>query len=324
MKYILLLLLLCIVAIFSLHLGRYSISVQEMIDIVLSQSDNAMAKKVLLDIRLPRILLAIFVGASLSVAGASFQTIFKNALASPDILGVTSGAAFGGVIGLLFGLSFIYVGLFSFTLGFITLLVTLFIARGSGVYGTVMVVLSGIVIGALMQSFISLTKYVADPQDVLPSITFYLLGSLNTNFNSLSITGMIVMALASLVILLLSYKLNALSLEDDEAKSLGVNVRFYRVVFIVCSTLISAAVVSVCGIVGWVGLLVPHIARLIFGSNTSKVVPLSLIIGAIFMLLVDDISRSLIEEEIPISIVTSVVGSPFFIYILYKLKGARL
>ncbi|PAF51902.1 iron ABC transporter permease [Helicobacter sp. 13S00401-1] len=324
MKYVLLLMLLVVVAIFSLHLGRYYISVDEMMALIFTHSDNEIAKKVLFEVRLPRILLAIFVGASLSVAGASFQTIFKNALASPDILGVTSGAAFGGVLGLLFGLSFVYVGLLGFILGFATLLLTLFVARGSNLYGTIMIVLSGIVIGALMQSFISLIKYVADPQDILPSITFYLLGSLNTNFNPLSITGMIVMFVGSSIILLLSYKLNALSLEDDEAKSLGVNVRFYRVIFIVASTLISAAVVSVCGIVGWVGLLVPHISRLLFGSDNSKVVPISLIIGAIFMLLVDDISRSLIEEEIPISIVTSVVGAPFFIYILYKLKGARL
>lgn len=183
---------------------------------------------------------------------------------------------------------------------------------------TTTMILSGIIVGALFQSLIGIVKYIADPQDTLPTITYWLLGSLDVALESYVIFNLIGIIFGIVIIFILRWKLNLLMLEDDEAKSLGVNLTLLRAYIIISSTMIVACSISMCGVIGWVGLLVPHIARLLIGNENSKLIPLSMFIGALFLMLIDTLSRTLSSEQIPISILTSLVGAPFFIYILRK------
>lgn len=327
MKIFLCILILFIVCFLSLGAGRYEVGYEDIVRLFSNQSffkDSDMTTRVLFDFRLPRIVLAVFVGAGLSASGASFQSVFKNPLATPDILGVTGGASFGAVLGLLFGLNQYGVITSSLICGFLALAITILIARGTQEYGTIMLVLAGIIVSALFQSFLSLIKYVADPQDTLPLITYWLLGSLQTSGFSEILLGITGIALGSFVIFLLKWKLNILALDDDEAKSLGIPLQTYRLIFIFTSTLIVACVVSMCGLIGWIGLLIPHIARLLCGSDNTKIIPLSLALGAIFMVAIDTLSRTLSADELPVSILSAIIGAPFFIYILKRNKGIRL
>ena len=269
--------------------------------------------------RLPRILVAIIVGAGLSVAGGAFQSLFRNPLATPDILGVTSGASFGAVLGLLLGLSMDYISIAGFIFGILSLALVVCIGYNKNApYQTTTMILSGIIVGALFQSLIGIIKYIADPQDTLPTITYWLLGSLDVALESYVILNLIGIIFGIVIIFILRWKLNLLMLEDDEAKSLGVNLTLLRAYIIISSTMIVACSISMCGVIGWVGLLVPHIARLLIGNENSKLIPLSMFIGALFLMLIDTLSRTLSSEQIPISILTSLVGAPFFIYILRK------
>lgn len=328
MKIFLCIFILFIVCFLSLGAGRYEVGYEDIVRLFSNRSlffkDSDMTTRVLFDFRLPRIVLAVFVGAGLSASGASFQSVFKNPLATPDILGVTGGASFGAVLGLLFGLNQYGVIASSLVCGFLALTITIFIARGTQEYGTIMLVLAGIIVSALFQSFLSLIKYVADPQDTLPLITYWLLGSLQTSGFSEILLGITGIALGSFVIFLLKWKLNILALDDDEAKSLGIPLQTYRLIFIFTSTLIVACVVSMCGLIGWIGLLIPHIARLLCGSDNTKIIPLSLALGAIFMVVIDTLSRTLSADELPVSILSAIIGAPFFIYILKRNKGIRL
>ncbi|PAF48565.1 hypothetical protein BKH46_01290 [Helicobacter sp. 12S02634-8] len=316
--------------VFSLGVGRYAISWEQIACFVMQWfganqcMQGGLENQIILNLRLPRIVLGVFVGLGLGASGASFQSVFKNPLATPDILGVTSGASFGAVLGLLLGLGKLGMIATSLGFGFLALGLAVLIARGSEGYGTIMLVLGGIVVSALFQSFLSLIKYVADPQDVLPAITYWLLGSLQVSGLSEIYLGIIGICAGSVLIYLFSWRLNILALDDDEARSLGICLSGYRALFIGASTLIVVFVVSMCGLIGWVGLLIPHIARLLCGSNNAKVIPLSLVLGAIFMVLIDLLARTLSAEEIPVSILSALVGAPFFIYILKINKGMRL
>lgn len=318
------------VCLFSLGVGRYEVGYEDIMNFIArlldpqSFKDDDIVTKVLLDFRLPRIVLAVFVGAGLSASGASFQSVFKNPLATPDILGVTGGASFGAVLGLLFGLEQYGVITSSLIFGFLALAITILIARGTQEYGTIMLVLAGIIVSALFQSLLSLIKYIADPQDTLPLITYWLLGSLQTSGFSEILLGITGITLGSFIIFLLKWKLNILALDDDEAKSLGIPLQTYRLIFIFASTLVVACVVSMCGLIGWIGLLIPHIARLLCGSDNTKIIPLSLLLGAIFMVIIDTLSRTLSADELPVSILSAIIGAPFFIYILKRNKGIRL
>ncbi|MCI5968296.1 FecCD family ABC transporter permease [Helicobacter sp.] len=329
MRYIVLLLILIVVCLYCLSLGRYSLSLEELYKILLMRfhlleydENLANAAFIFFDIRLPRVILALFCGATLGIAGASFQAIFKNPLASPDILGVTSGSAFGAVLALLFGLGVFWVNSLAFLFGIISLTLTLFIARGASNY--VMIVLAGIIVAALFQSFISLVKYLADPQDVLPVITYWLLGSLQVSDVAQIVFCCVITSVGILILLFFRWKHNLLMLEDLEAKSLGLNVTQLRIILIVVNTLIISSIVSLCGIISWVGLIIPHIARLIFGSDNAKILPTSVFIGAIFMLIIDTMSRNLFGQEIPISVLSAFIGASVFLFILYRFKGVNL
>lgn len=314
-------------SIICLGIGRYSIPFNEtitnLISIVLNGKDSVEPNNynVLINIRLTRIILALLCGAGLSVAGAGLQSLFSNPLVSPDTLGVASGASFGAALGLLLHFNIMGVQLLATIMGLIAVYITYIVAKNKGTTSSIMLILSGMTISALFSALLSLVKYSADTQDELPSITFWLMGSLGkANFNTLAY-GAIPIILGIVVLFLIRWKLNVLSLSEDEATSLGINIKLLRVVIIVSSTIITASIVSMCGLIGWVGLLIPHISRLLFGSNNKYVIPASISIGAIFFLIVDTLSRAMLKTEIPVSILTAIIGAPCFLFLLRKTGG---
>ncbi|OBR90751.1 putative ABC transporter permease protein [Clostridium ragsdalei P11] len=313
----------------SLAIGRYPISVSQFFNVILSNVSGMGNSKyetistVLFNVRIPRILSALLVGAGLAIAGSAYQGLFKNPMVSPDILGASSGAGFGAAFGILLSFNSFGVQISAFLFGLaavsITYLISLIIGRGNN--ATLVLVLTGMVVSALFSSFISITKYVADPYDKLPAITFYLMGGLSSvtmkDIKILSVPFII----GIIPLILLRWKLNVLSFGDEESKSLGVDTSKLRIVIILCSTLITAGAVSISGIIGWIGLVIPHIARMFVGPNFKALLPASLLIGGTFLLLVDDIARCAFSMEIPLGILTSLIGAPFFIYLL--IKGRR-
>jgi len=315
-------------AVCAMGFGRYAVGLPELLHLAVPRwfpdaEVGDTARQVLLGIRLPRILLAILAGAGLSVSGAAFQGLFANPLATPDTLGVASGASFGAVLGILLGLPAAGIQLMAVATGVAAVLIVFYVSRIKGQSSIIMIILAGMVVGAIFSAFVSLVKYVADPQDVLPVITFWLLGSLSgVNLARLAI-GAPLMICGTVLIFLIRWRINAMSLHEDEARSLGVNVRLMRVLIIAGATAVTAAVISMCGLIGWVGLLVPHIARMIFGNDNRYIVPASIGLGGLFLPVVDTIARTLTAAEIPVSILTSIIGAPFFILLLRKTGGVR-
>lgn len=313
------------VMLLSLMLGRYTLSWSDIYNSfwyrIYGMSFGEPIDSIVFNLRLPRILLAALAGAALACSGAAFQSLFGNPLATPDTLGVTAGASVGAVLGILWNLPLIGMQLMSLVAGIGTIFLTIMIAKSKKGVGTVMLILSGVIVGALANAVISILKYVADPNEKLPQITYWLMGSLaGANLRSLAI-GTPFILLGIITILVLRWRLNILALGDDEARAAGMNVRLVRGMVIVAATLTTASVVSMCGQVGWVGLLIPHCARMICGNNSRFVVPISLLLGAMFLVLIDTLARSVSEAEIPISVLTALVGAPFFIYLLRKTGG---
>lgn len=310
----------------AMGIGRYSISTQDIINTLLPNSLVAMdvdpnVETVIYNIRLPRVLLAALAGSGLAVAGAAFQSLFSNPLATPDTLGVATGASFGAALGILLGFDSVGIQMCAFLLGIACVGLVYFISKVKGQRSMIMIILSGMVISSLFQAMVSLIKYVADEQDTLPQITFWLMGSLSgVSFDELMLGSPFVI-IGIIIIFCLRWKINMLSLHEDESRSLGVNVNIIRLFVIISATLITASVVSICGNIGWVGLLIPHISRMIFGNNNKSVIPACIGLGAIFMVIIDTIARSAITSEIPISILTAFIGAPFFIILLRKTGG---
>lgn len=273
---------------------------------------------VLFSVRLPRILAALLVGAALSMAGASFQGIFRNPLVSPYILGVGAGAGFGACLAILLWDSYLLIQLMAFAFGLLAMFAAISMGKVSKGTGTLVFVLSGIIVGSIFTALISLVKYVADPYDALPEIVFWLMGSLSSVRSGDLPWVLLPMFAGALVLFLLRWRINVLSLGDEEAKALGVNVERMRLIIIVCATLITSAAVSISGVIGWVGLVVPHISRMIVGPNYSRLLSMSMAIGASFLLLVDDLARTAAATEIPLGILTSLVGAPLFAYFIKK------
>ncbi len=272
----------------------------------------------LLNHRLPRIILACLVGCCLSAAGASYQGVFQNPMAAPDILGASSGAAFGAALAILLGLNDFMIMIFAFASSMLTVLLVIYVgnqAKGKRVLG---LILAGIMIGSLVSSGTSFIKLVADPSDQLPAITYWLMGSLNGTTPQDVCFVVWPMLIGLVPLFLLRWRVNILTLGDEEARTMGVNAKKLRTIVILCATLITAASVSVSGMIGWVGLVIPHLTRRIVGNNYKYLMPASMLFGAVFLLLVDDISRNLLATEIPIGILTSMIGAPFFIYLMSK------
>lgn len=323
--------LLLMAIIVSIVLGRYPISLKELLGIAWSKLPftdiepfwTLTQEALFLNHRIPRILLSCMVGCCLSTAGACYQGVFQNPMAAPDILGASSGAALGASFAIILGyMNLVISGLaFVFSLG--TVVLVIFVgnrARGNRVVG---LILAGVMISSLVSSCTSFIKLIADTEDQLPAITYWLMGSFNgANMNDIKLAA-IPMVIGLIPIFTLRWKINILSLGDEEARTLGINAKHLRVIIIICSALITAASVAVSGIIGWVGLVIPHMARRVVGNDYKKLIPVTMLFGAVFMLLVDNICRNVWVTDLPIGILTSFVGAPFFIYLITK-EGDRL
>jgi iron complex transport system permease protein len=313
-----LVLLLLMGALYALSIGPVPISPGEILA-TLAGRDTGQAGVVIWNIRLPRVLAAMLVGAALAAAGASYQIMFRNPLVSPDILGVSSGAALGAVCAIFLSLPILAIQGFAFAGGLLAVALVSTIASGvRGVDTTLVLVLTGVVMGALAGAATSLLKVMADPYDQLPAITFWLLGSLArvTSGDLLPVLPAVILGLIPLV--LLRWRINVLSLGDDEARALGIDASRLRLIVIAAATLITASVVAIAGVVGWVGLVIPHIARMLVGPSFAVLLPVAAVIGAGYLLLVDTLSRTLGAVEIPLGILTAVIGAPFFLWLLAR------
>ena len=320
-----LLLVLCVAG--SLLLGKYGFGAEDYARYVTallrgeSLKDFEVMHTLLLEIRLPRILACVLIGASLAISGAAYQAMFVNPLVSPSILGVLSGAGFGAAVGMFFKFNEYLIQLSTFGFGFLAVAVALGVSALHSRGGSVIVlVLGGIISGSLFTSLLSVLKYAADPNDALPAITYFLMGSLGFASKSFIQISILPMCAGVLLLALSGKYLNALSLGEEEAKSLGVNTVRVKIFIILVATFISALSVTIAGIIGWIGLIVPHIARFIFGADNRAVLASSAMIGAIFLLFCDSFSRLIFTFEIPIGIVTSLFGIPMFIIVLRRAK----
>ncbi|RUS58087.1 iron ABC transporter permease [Kurthia sp. 3B1D] len=316
-----------VVAVVSLGIGRFYVDPITIVKIFTSQvfpidqTWSNMEETVVMNVRFPRILLALLIGGGLAMAGASFQGMFGNPLVSPDILGVSAGAGFGASLGILLFGQGVTAQLLALVFGLLAILFTFFVAGNRKNAAIYMFVLAGVITSALFNALISLTKFVADPEEKLPAITYWLMGSLGTaTYRDLSIAGPIIL-FGMLILYVLRWRLNLLTLPEDEAKSMGIPVTALKWAVIAGATIITAATVAAAGIVGWVGLIIPHVARMFVGNNNQFVLPVSLAIGSVYLLIIDDLARSLTATEIPLSILTAIIGAPFFAYLLRRMGG---
>lgn len=280
-----------------------------------------MYKTIIWDIRLPRALLGALVGGSLAVSGAAFQGLFRNPLVSSGILGVSSGAGFGAALAILLFNSTANIYIFAFGFGGLAVLLSYMIGRIYNITPTITLVLGGVIVSSVFSSLLSFIKYVADPYDQLPAIVFWLMGSLaSASYKDITVAG-IPMILGIVGLLAVRWQINVLSMGDREARSLGLNTTLSKCLVIACATLATAGAVCVSGIIGWVGLVIPHIGRMLVGNDNRVLIPVSLSLGACFLILVDNIGRILTGSEMPLGILTALVGGPFFVYLLKQTKG---
>jgi iron complex transport system permease protein len=319
--------LLFIMSIFSIAIGRFNIPPYEILRIMASKvlpiekTWSSTLETVIFNIRLPRIIAAILVGASLSTAGAAYQGMFKNPLVSPDILGASAGAGFGASLAIYCSLNIFGIQILSFCMGLFAVLFSYLVSRKVRHDPILALVLAGILVSSLFTAATSLLKYVADPYDKLPAITFWLMGSLASMTIADVKVAIIPILLGAILLYLVRWKINVLALGEEEAQALGLDTGKLKVLVIFCATLMTAASVSISGMIGWVGLLVPHIARILVGPNYSVLLPSSFLIGGIYLLLVDNLARNIAAIEVPLGILTALIGAPFFLYLFSKRKG---
>lgn len=314
-----------LISIFALAIGRMPLSIGQIIKFFNAylggREFDPMLESVIINVRLPRIITGLVVGAGLSAAGLSFQGVFSNPLATPDILGVSSAASLGAVIGILLSFSNLSIQALALVFGLIGVLLTLYIGKTRTKSSTIMLILAGLVVSSLSNALASLLKYTADPTDKLPAISYWLMGSFaRSSYKNLILSAPLII-FGIILIRLLIFKLNIMSLSEDEAKSLGVNVKKTRLIFIFASTLITASSISMCGQVGWVGLIIPHMARMMVGANNTHTLPISLSLGASLMVLIEALSRTVSVIELPISVLTAIIGAPIFISLIRKTGG---
>ena len=285
---------------------------------LVEQTWTGQQASIFFNVRAPRIVLALLIGCCLSAAGAAFQGTFQNPLVSPDLLGASQGAALGAAIAILLGLSSLQISMWAFVFSLITVALVVFIsmhARGNPI---TVVILAGVMVSSLFSAGVSYTKLVADPNDTLPAITYWLMGSLTgAKFADIQLVA-IPMAVGLIVLFALRWRINILTMGDDEAATMGVNAKLVRLLVMVAATLVTASSVAVSGMIGWVGLVIPHLCRMLVGCDYRKLLPASMVMGAGFLLLVDDIARVATTMEIPIGILTAFVGAPFFLYLITK------
>ena len=332
---LILLILLAAVFFLSFLLGRYRVSALQTARLLADRALSGVSRghlrlaptwtpeeaSVVIQIRLPRILSAALIGAALSAAGASYQAMFRNPMVSPDLLGASTGACFGAALAILLGASYAVITAGSFLFGLAAVGLTYLVGL-SRMRSNLAMVLAGVMVGSLFSAGTSFIKLVADTNEQLPAITYWLMGALTAvRLDDLHF-AMDPILLGLIPLFFLRWRLNLLTISEAEARSMGVNTKLLRLAVIVCATLATAASVSISGMIGWVGLVIPHICRLLVGQNTRLLLPCSMLLGASFLMLVDDLARCLTTSEIPLGILTALVGAPLFLYLIVK-GGAR-
>ena len=321
------LLVLCMLV--SVCCGHYSISVKASLNILFStlvgQNNylGSMDSTIIFGLRLPRIIGAILVGAALSLSGATYQSIFQNPLVSPDILGASSGACVGAALGILLHFPKSIIVLLSFIAGTITVALTTIIPKILKSTSNIMLVLSGIITGGIMDSILGMIKYVADPQSELPQITYWAMGALdNVTYRELLIS-MLPITVCIFLLFRISWWIDILSFGEIDARIIGADTKKIRLISIISSTLLTAIAVCLCGTIGWIGLVIPHFARMLVGAENSRIFPASALLGSIFLIIVDTLARTIVDVEVPLSIITGLAGAPFYAWLLY-LQRKRL
>ncbi len=310
-------------AIICLSMGRLNIPIADIINYFKGIEIPAQYRLTIANIRIPRIIATMVVGASLPLAGLIFQSYFSNPLATPDTLDVASGSCFGAALGILLGFNILGIEFTAFIFGVITVILT-------GITGMKRseskqtIILAGIIVGSLFQSLVSFVKFIADTDTQLPSITFFLMGSFQSVGKDTLFISVPIVAICIFVIFILRWRINLLTLDGDVVKTMGVNITLLRITVIIAATIITAISIAMAGQVGWVGLIVPHFCRMLVGENHTRLVPFTISIGICFMLIIDTISRTMFAAEIPISVLTSIIGAPFFIYMLRSRGGVKL
>ena len=301
----------------ALMIGKYSINIEAFFKAMFtSDSDYDTQRSIIVNLRLPRTIVAGLAGVALSLSGLLYQEIFQNKLTSPDLLGVSSGAAVGAAIAIILGLSSIFVSLFAFVVGVATVLITIAISKLFKNGSSITLILAGIIVGGFMSAALSLVKYFADPATTLATITYWLMGSFENSTMSIVYVTLPVVVVCSIVLLVLAWRINVVALGQEEAQTKGINYKLYRYLIIGIATLLTATAVAFNGTMSWVGLVIPHIVRLITGRDTRRSIPLCITFGGVFMILVDIISRTFTKSEIPLSAVTGLLGTVIFVSIL--------
>ena len=338
--FILLLIAFVVVFIGSFVIGRYSIGIADLAkilvnrlltfigkifgaDIGLEKTWSDAAETVAMNVRMPRILAAMVIGAALSVAGASYQGMFRNPMVSPDILGASTGAGFGAAMGILLGFSYGGIVFSSFIFGLSAVFLAYAISTASKLNATLSMVLAGIMVSSVFSAGTSFVKLVADTDNQLPAITYWLMGSLTSIRGSDTAFVSILVIIGLVPLILLRWRINLLTVSDDEARSLGINTKRLRFTVIVCATLITAASVSVSGMIGWVGLVIPHFCRLMFGYDYKRLIPAAILLGSSFMMVVDNLARTVTTAELPLGVLTAFVGGPVFVWLILRRSGAH-
>lgn len=317
MPYIFALFIWLLLFILSISIGRFYASPLEILNTIFQTQDTVL-KDIIFNIRIPRALLSSLCGGILCLCGLILQGVFKNPLVGPQITGVSTASAFGGSICILFGLGKYHMLFFAFGFGICAILMLLFIAKFISHNDIFSLILSGIIINGFFAALISLIQYIADNEDILPNILYWLMGSfINADYDKLLIVTIIAIP-SVFVLFLMKYRLNLMLLDDDDASALGVNVKMLRISILLICTLLISAQVSVSGSIGWIGLVVPHITRFIFSNDHIKTIPMSFVLGGIFMLCIDNTARSITQSEIPLGILSALIGSPIFIFLLKK------
>ena len=316
--------LLIILFLLSFLLGRFEVPLADVVRILAGRiipTQKTWTDKMeiaVVNIRLPRILLACLVGGCLSAAGISYQTVFRNPMAAPDILGASSGACFGAALAILLGAGKAGTTVSAFLFSMLTIALVYLIGSRTRGNRVMSILLAGVMVSSLFSAGTSYIKLVADPTNQLPAITYWMMGSLSGATLKDVQGALFPMALGLVPLLLLRWRLNLLTLSDDEAKTAGVSTEKLRLAAILCATLLTASSVSVSGMIGWVGLVIPHLSRRLVGNNCRFLLPAGVLLGAVFLLLVDDLSRNLLSVEIPIGILTAFIGAPFFLFLLTR------
>lgn len=312
----------------SFALGRYPIPPNTLVRILLSkifpivQTWSSQAETVVFQIRLPRIIIALLIGSALSLSGLTYQGLFQNPMVSPDVLGTTSGAAFGAALGILLNFNYIGIAISSFLFGLFAVALVILISSRIPSKPILALVLSGIMISSIFTSLVSFVKLVADVNNTLPTITYYLMGSLSSVRKSDVIFIFVIVLLSALPLILIRWQLNIMTQGEEEAQTLGVDTKRIRMIAIISATLMTSATVAVSGMIGWVGLVIPHFVRMCVGCDYRKTIPASMLMGSSFLLFVDTVARNISTMEIPLGILTSFIGAPFFLYLIVR-EGKR-